>query len=307
MTDINSIPERVQAIYAECTPEEQEVLKTILQELADEGYSKTYEDVWLADYKEIPVDINTFLNSDTYLGRTNRNGEAVYPFWRKALNEFFGAGNKYWEWISSGATRIGKSTTGVSAGAYCLYRMMCLKDPQKFFNKKDVSKFSFLFFNITKDLAKGVGFREFNDTLKESPWFNAHGTFSNSEQNFYYIPEGGKIVIDYGSDASHGLGQQVFCLVGETKIMTDAGPFTLKELDGCSVNVQQLYNDSLIYVPAIVEKIKDTHTTIRVTLEDGTVLEGTPDHKILLTDGTYKSLGELTINDELYSMEVGDE
>lgn len=242
MTDINSIPERIQAIYAECTPEEQEVLKTILQELADEGYSKTYEEVWLADYKEIPVDIDTFLDSDTYLGRTNRNGAAVYPFWRKALNEFFGAGNKYWEWISSGATRIGKSTTGVSAGAYCLYRMMCLKDPQKFFNKKEVSKFSFLFFNITKDLAKGVGFREFNDTLKESPWFNAHGTFSNSEQNFYYIPEGGKIVIDYGSDASHGLGQQVFCAFMDECNFSQAG---VKDVKKAKKKMKETY-DTLV-------------------------------------------------------------
>ena len=50
----------------------------ILQELADTGESPTYEQVWLADYIEIPVDIDTFLNSDTYLGKTNDNGKAVY-------------------------------------------------------------------------------------------------------------------------------------------------------------------------------------------------------------------------------------
>lgn len=207
-----SLPERIQNIYESCTPLEQKYLLQILQELCESetGYSKTYEEIWLADYKEIPVDIDTFLNSDVYLGKTNRHGDAVYPFWRKELNKFFGAGNKYYEWILTGATRIGKTSTAISATAYMLYRLMCLRDPQKYFNKKDVSKFSILFFNITKDLARGVAYREFNDTLKESPWFNAHGTFSDSDKNFYYIPEGGKIIIDYGSDASHGLGQQVF-------------------------------------------------------------------------------------------------
>ena len=30
----------------------------------------------------------------------------------------------------------------------------------------------------------GVAFREFNDTLKASPWFNKHGHFSKSEEKF---------------------------------------------------------------------------------------------------------------------------
>ena len=209
MLDV-SIVDRIRGIYNSCSAVEQQYLCTILEELADTGYSKTYEDIWLSDYKEIPVDINTFINHDLYLGRTNRNGSAVYPFWRKELNAVFGAGTKYHEWILTGATRIGKTSTAITATAYMLYRLMCLKDPQKYFNKKEVSKFSILFINITKDLARGVAYREFNDTLKESPWFNEHGSFSDSDKNFYYIPEGGKIVIDYGSDASHGLGQQVF-------------------------------------------------------------------------------------------------
>ena len=74
---------RIKNIYTSCDSAEQEVLMQILRELADTGESPTYEQVWLADYKEIPVDIDTFLNSEAYLGKTNRNGEAVYPFWRK--------------------------------------------------------------------------------------------------------------------------------------------------------------------------------------------------------------------------------
>ena len=239
MINIESIPERIQAIYADCTESEQEILRTILHELAETGYSKTYEDVWLADYKEIPVDIETFLDSETYLGKTNRCGQAVYPYWRKSLKEFFNAGNQYWEWILTGATRIGKTSTGISGGAYMLYRMMCLRDPQKFFGKKEISKFSFLFFNITKDMAKGVAFREFNDTLKESPWFNAHGTFSQSERDFYYIPEGGKIVIEYGSDAAHGLGKQVFFAFLDEVNFSQAG---VKDVKKAKAKIRETYN-----------------------------------------------------------------
>lgn len=206
----DDLPERIQKIYNTATEDEKKYLLQILQELSDTGYSKTYQDIWLADYKEIPVDINTFIESETYLGKTNRCGQSVYPFWRNTMNEIFDAGNKYHEIILTGATRIGKSSTGITITAYMLYRLMCLRNPQKYFNKKEISIFSILFFNITKDLARGVAYREFNDTLKESPWFNAHGTFSDSDRNFYYIPEGGRITIDYGSDAAHGLGKQVF-------------------------------------------------------------------------------------------------
>lgn len=205
-----NLPDRIKRIYNTCNEIEQSYLMKILEELSIDGYSQTYEDIWLADYKEIPVDIDTFIENDTYLGKTNDRGKSVYPYWRRVLRDIFHAGNKYSECIFTGATRIGKTSTGITAASYMLYRLMCLRDPQKYFNKKDVSIFSILFFNITEKLAKGVAYREFNDTLKMSPWFNAHGSFSKSDQNFYYIPEGGKITIDYGSDSSHGLGKQVF-------------------------------------------------------------------------------------------------
>lgn len=243
MTAVNlnyaELPERIIKIFDTATDKERWILRRILTELSETGESKTYRDIWLADYKEIPVDIDTFLDDDAYLGRTNRNGAAVYPFWRKELNTIFGAGNKYYEWILTGATRIGKSSTGNSATSYMLYRLMCLRDPQKFFGKKDISKFSILFFNITKELAKGVAYREFNDTLKASPWFNAHGTFSKSEKDFYYIPEGGKIDIDYGSDASHGLGKQVFVAFMDEINFSQAG---IKDVKKAKERMRNTYN-----------------------------------------------------------------
>lgn len=231
--------ERIKNIYNSCDSAEQEVLMQILKELADTGTSPTYEQVWLADYKEVPVDIDTFLCSETYLGKTNRCGAAVYPFWRKSLNEFFGAGNQYWEWVLTGATRIGKTSTAMSAVAYMLYRLMCLRDPQRFFGKKDISKFSILFFNITKELASSVAYREFNDTLRESPWFLLHGHFSNSEENFRYIPEGNKISIDFGSSGSHALGQQIYCAVMDEMNFSQAG---IKDVNKAKKRMKETYD-----------------------------------------------------------------
>lgn len=281
----------------------------ILKELSETGTSDTYNNIWLADYKEIPVDIDTFIESDEYLGLTNRNGAAVYPYWRKVLRDIFDAGNKYEEVFFTGATRIGKSSTAITATVYMLYKLMCLKDPQRYYNKKDVSKFSILFFNITKDLAKGVGFREFNDTLKASPWFNKHGRFSRSDQDFYYIPEGDKVVINYGSDAAHALGQQVFagfCVVGDTPVLTDTGYVNIEELAGQRHNIGQYTSESIVYSEALVQRTKYVTETIRVELEDGTIIEGTPEHKVLLSTGEYKALGDLTSSDDLITFNTSE-
>lgn len=233
------LPARIKNIYSTCSDQEQVYLRTILEELADVGYSKTYEDIWLADYKEIPVDIWTFLSSDMYLGRATNNGKSIYPYWKKTLIEIFNAGNKYDEVIFTGATRIGKSSTAISAISYMLYRLMCLKDPQKFFGKKEVSKFSILFFNLTEKLAKGVAYREFNDTLKVSPWFNSHGSWSKSDRDFYYIPEGGKVVISYGSDSAHALGMQVFAACMDEIAFAKSG---VKDIQKAKQSMMDTYN-----------------------------------------------------------------
>lgn len=305
--DADDVVSRIQRIFYSCPPEEQTVLLEILEELSVDGNSQTYTDVWLADYKEVPVDIETFMCSELYLGKTNRQGKAVYPFWMNTLKEIFNAGNKYEELIFTGATRIGKSSTAIAGVAYMLYRLMCLKDPQTFFNKKEVSKFAILFFNITKDLAKGVAFREFNDTLRASPWFNEHGTFSKSDRDFYYIPEGGKVVIEYGSSGAHALGMQVFCaimdecVIGSTKIVTSRGVVPIADLVGQTVDVLQydFDNDNYIYSKGYIRRTKQVNKTIRVTLENGSVLEGTENHLVMLADGSYKKLGELAETDEV--------
>lgn len=237
--DYSKIPERVQAIYDTCNELEKTYLFQILQELSDTGYSKTYEDIWLSDYKEIPVSIDSFIKEDLYLGKATRNGNGIYPYWWSVYRDLFAVTNRYQEVVFTGATRIGKTSTAITCVAYMLYRLMCYKDPQAYFNKKDVSIFSIFFFNVTKELAKSVAFREFNDTLAASPWFMQHGGLSKSERNFYYIPEGGKIAVDYGSDSSHGLGQQIWTAVMDEANFSRAG---VKDVNKAKQHMLDVYN-----------------------------------------------------------------
>ena len=139
---MNSLPDRIRSIYSSSSEREKHYLKQILVELSQTGSSRTYENIWLSDFKEIPVSINQFISDPEYLGKTNRNGEAVYPFWKDTLSEIFRAGNKYNEIILSGATRIGKTSTAIVIASYMLYRLMLYRNPHEYFKKKEVSRFS---------------------------------------------------------------------------------------------------------------------------------------------------------------------
>lgn len=203
-------PEQLRNLMETLSPEEQDVIKQILTEYAETGKSKTYETVWKQDYEEIPVDIDTFLESDEYLGTVTDNGKQIYPFWRERLREIFANGDtEFTEIVFSGAIGIGKTQIAVYALDYLLYRLLCLRNPQKYFGFAETDEIAIFCFNATVALAMGVGYSRIHATCLKSPWFMTHGTQGGSDTNPYYIPNK-HITIKAGSKASHGLGQQIF-------------------------------------------------------------------------------------------------
>lgn len=302
-----TVVERIQKIYQSSSLQEKQLLRQILEEISLTGDSETYEKMWLADFKEVPVSIDQFICDPYYLGSVNRNGDAVYPFWKQTVRDIFNHGNQYNEIILSGATRIGKTSTATIISSYMLYRLMLYKNPHEYFQKKAVSKFTVAFANLTKDLALGVAYREFNDTLKESPWFMDHGTVSRSDRNFYYIPEGDTIEIVPASDAAHLLGMQIWCLKGDTQILTTEGVKRIEDCVNTSQNILQLVDDVLVPTTADVMCTGYTDELIRIELEDGTIIEGTPEHHVMLSDGTYKALGDLSSSDDLLTLNINTE
>jgi len=297
---------RINDIFDACSPAEQQQFIKIVDELSTKGYSETLEQIYLVDFKEVPVSIDRFLTDSYYLGETNGNGSQIYPGWWGVYNDVFDNTRDIYEVILSGATRIGKTSTAVSMMAYMLYLLMCYRNPQKYFGLKEVSRATVAFANLTKDLAEGVAFREFNDTLKLSPWFNEHGTFTKSAARPIFIPEGNQVELVTASDAAHVLGMQLWaCLVGNTKILTANGYITLADACDTEQEIKQIDNRGrIVFCTATIKFTKYVKETIKVKLNDGSIIEGTSDHKILLENGQYKELGELTISDTLLARSV---
>ena len=301
----NNLLGRLTDLLNRSNPMEKKLLLKILEELSITGESETLETVYLTDFKEVPVSIDTFLCDPEYLGGSNKQGEQIYPGWWDVYHDVFDYQKDIYEVLLSGATRIGKSSTAVSCMCYMLYLLMCYRNPQEYFGLKEVSRATIAFANLTKDLALGVAYREFHDTLIKSPWFMRHGTKNNSATRPIYIPEGNQIEIVAASDGAHVLGMQLWaCLVGDTQIVTDSGIHKIKDLVNQTTQVKQYdyINNTFEYASATVVETKLATELISIELEDGTIITGTPEHKILLSNGEYKMLQELTDDDDVMTL-----
>lgn len=237
--DYEDIITRIKAIYNSCNPIEQNTLLKILEELSDKGYSQTLEQVYLVDFKEVPVSIDRFLCDPEYLGASNDCGNQIYPGWWDAYHSVFDSQSDIYEVLLSGATRIGKTSSAVSMMCYMTYLLMCYRNPQKYFGLKEVSRATIAFANLTKELALSVAFREYNDTLLISPWFNRHGKFTQSDTKPVFIPEGNQIEISAASSGSMLLGKQLWCCLMDEVNFAKAN---IKNIDKAKVDMKAMYD-----------------------------------------------------------------
>src|ERR1051326_6844338 len=109
------------------------------------------------NYRESPVDVLTFLRDDQFLGKSTGNLKAIYPGWIDLIQEIFRNDSQYFV-VLTGSIGIGKSTIAIYCMSYILYRLLCLKDPHRFFNLAGHDPFAVSFFNLTKTLSGSRGF-----------------------------------------------------------------------------------------------------------------------------------------------------
>lgn len=192
--------------------EEKAVALKILEEYSESGMSETYSKMMLSDFKEIPVDIITFVKDPKYLGKAFHlpNGKCkLFPFWENVLLEIFpdNVTTNFNNAIFSGARGIGKSEIAIVCALYIMYRLMCLKDPHQYLNLKPTEKVAFAFLNITEDLSKDIGITKFQATVQMSPWFMSRGTITGKVNIVWNPPDFIDIII--GSQPRHVIGQPV--------------------------------------------------------------------------------------------------
>lgn len=286
-------------------PNEREAVMEILSQLKNTGNSDLYNEIIQEDYDEIPVDIDTFIEDERFIGKITDHGKNIYPYWRNKLRQMFSPNHNYQEYILTGAIGLGKTTIAVTGMTYILYRLLCLKNPQLYYGLQSNSKIIFVFFNISLDLSFGVAYGKIQSMLMESPWFLEHGTVvGRLEKNKEFLPDKG-IRFRVGSQEGHALGQDVFCLAGDTIISADNGDKRIDEANNSMVFVKSVDDKDNSIERSNLCQISQTGYTnelYEIEFENGVKIRSTGNQRFKLKDGSYKMVKELTTEDELFSI-----
>lgn len=192
--------------YDRLSDSEKKVVNDVLSEVARQGSSEILDDLYSADYDERPVDFITFITDDNYLGKSTRNGQFLYPFWKKEISKIYSLPD-ICEVAFSGSIGVGKTTAAVLAMVYHLYKTMCMRDPQAFFNLSPGSEITYAFLNNTMGSSYGVAYKTFQAFIQESPWFLKHGKIAGRTTPEYYPDKGFGFVV--GSRVQHTLGRHI--------------------------------------------------------------------------------------------------
>ena len=137
-------------------------------------------------FDEIPVDAKTFVESADYLGQPPLSliqyeiVEAMSQIYRKEeLQEIFGSvtGAQYFDKYTKNEIILqlgkgsGKDFVSTVACAYIVYKLLCLKDPARYYGKPSGDAIDIINVAINAQQAKNVFFKGFKTKVEKSPWF----------------------------------------------------------------------------------------------------------------------------------------
>jgi hypothetical protein len=137
-------------------------------------------------FEETPVDVKTFVESPDYLGQPPLSTiqydivEAMSQIYRKEdLQVLLGTeqGDKHYakytknEIILQLGKGSGKDFVSTVACAYVVYKLLCLKDPARYYGKPSGDAIDIINVAINAEQAKNVFFKGFKTKIEKSPWF----------------------------------------------------------------------------------------------------------------------------------------
>lgn len=138
------------------------------------------------NFKEMPVDAKTFVEGEDYLGQPPLSDiqydivEAMSQIYKlEDVIEILGEveGTRYYKKYTKNEVILqlgkgsGKDFTSTVACAYIVYKLLCLKDPARYFGKPSGDAIDIINVAINAQQAKNVFFKGFKTKIERSPWF----------------------------------------------------------------------------------------------------------------------------------------
>jgi hypothetical protein len=137
-------------------------------------------------FAEIPVDAKTFVEGEDYLAQPPLSQvqydivEAMSQIYKEAdLIRIMGSaeGSRYYKKYTKNEVILqlgkgsGKDFTSTVACSYIVYKLLCLKDPARYFGKPSGDAIDIINVAINAQQAKNVFFKGFKTKIEKSPWF----------------------------------------------------------------------------------------------------------------------------------------
>lgn len=138
------------------------------------------------NFAERPVDAKTFVEGEAYLNQPPLSQvqydivEAMSQIYKlEDLIELMGEteGKRYYNKYTKNEVILqlgkgsGKDFTSTVACAYIVYKLLCLKDPARYFGKPSGDAIDIINVAINAQQAKNVFFKGFKTKIERSPWF----------------------------------------------------------------------------------------------------------------------------------------
>jgi hypothetical protein len=139
-----------------------------------------------SNFDETPVDAKTFVEGEDYLGQPPLSDvqydivEAMSQIYKlEDLINIMGQeeGAKYYKKYTKNEVILqlgkgsGKDFTSTVACSYIVYKLLCLKDPARYFGKPGGDAIDIINVAINAQQAKNVFFKGFKSKIERSPWF----------------------------------------------------------------------------------------------------------------------------------------
>lgn len=137
-------------------------------------------------FEETPVDAKTFVEGHQYLGQPPLSPiqydivESMAQIYKKEdVERFLGAteGARYYKKFTKGEIIMalgkgsGKDHTSTIGVAYVVYKLLCLKDPARYYGKPPGDAIDIINIAINAQQARNVFFKGFKNKIERSPWF----------------------------------------------------------------------------------------------------------------------------------------
>lgn len=220
--------------------------------------------------------IEEFINDDRWLGKLYKN--SLYPYWKRNFNDIFAPESVINKVILSGSTGSGKSTAARILVLYCIYRILCLRNPRAVLNVTQESMLSAFIMSVNIKLAEKTNFEPFLrildncDCFKRTRDINEFYTYGPTDPIPFMVsrsdltikfPNGVQFLI--GSEISHTVSHNIFCSFCD-EVSEKSSPLeiekTLNLLNSIDTRLQNRFMGSNFIFQVIASSAKSNRSAL---------------------------------------------